>query len=123
MTQASALPDVWLPIPVSRQRIAERGYNQALLIARHLARLTARPCQADWLVKTRHTTSQADLSEAARRRNLQDAFAVRDCVQGLRIGLVDDVMTTGATLNTVRDVLQAARAGPISYWIVARTPE
>ena len=124
--QAPALPDVWLPVPCSKERLKQRGYNQALLIARALAKLTGKACKHDWLLKNRHTESQASLSDAARRTNLKDAFALNvspSRLAGLSIGLVDDVMTTGATLNTLGSILKEHGINNISFWIVARTPE
>ena len=117
------LPDVWLPIPSSTQRIKKRGYNQSLLIARSLSVQTGLPCLPNALYKTRHTPAQASLSDAARQTNLKDAFVCEGDLKDLRVGLVDDVMTTGATLRSVGEALARVDVKHISHWIVARTPE
>lgn len=108
------LPDVILPVPLHRARLRERGYNQALEIARPLARALGRPLDTRLLERVRATTAQSDLSLAARRRNVRGAFAVQPAsrVQDLHVALVDDVMTSGSTAQAgVREV---------SVWVVAR---
>ena len=111
-----------LPVPLSCQRLRDRGFNQALLLARHLA-----PRKADGtvLLRLRDTPAQSGLPRAQRLRNLQGAFAVEPLcatrVQGRRIVLVDDVMTTGATLEAAARVLRQAGAQHVAALVVART--
>ncbi len=117
------MPDLILPIPLSDRRLRERGYNQSQLIGEALAR--RRQCRlcVRRLVRLRDTGQQARLSLAERRGNLRGAFAVMQPVQGLRIALLDDVMTSGTTLFEAAATLRRAGAQEVQAWIVARTPD
>ena len=112
-----------LPMPLARERLAERGYNQALLLARRLA---PHKSDATLLLKTRHTPAQSDLSRAERLRNVRGAFAVEPLraheLRGRRVVLVDDVMTTGASLHAAALALRQAGAAHVTAVVLARTP-
>ena len=113
----------WLiPMPLSPQRLQERGYNQALLIARALHR---RKTQADILLRVGDAALQHTLSRTERWHNLQNAFIVhpahRESVAHKRVVLVDDVMTTGASLHAAANALHRAGVGAISVVVIART--
>ncbi len=115
-----AWPDriVALPLAASRQR--ERGFNQAQEIASRIAPATALPL-ATPLARIAGGPPQASLSWAQRARNVRGAFAVEGEVRGARIALVDDVMTTGATLAEAARALRGAGAARVECWVVART--
>jgi len=118
------LPDVLVPLPVSPDKLKLRGYNQAALIARHLGRRIQRPVHTHWLTKTRELGAQAALGRDDRLRNLNNAFRATLCVpKGIRIGLVDDVITTGATIQSCSAALRKAGAESILTMAVCRTPE
>ena len=110
---------VALPLSASRQR--ERGFNQAGEIAIRVAAATTLPVAAP-LERVGGGVPQAALPWAERRRNVRGAFALRRPVRGARIALVDDVMTTGATLAEASGVLVSAGAERVECWVVARTP-
>ena len=114
------LPDrvVALPLAPSRQR--ERGFNQAREIAVHVARRTGLPLAAP-LERITAGTPQTRLPWVRRVDNVRGAFAVSSPVRGARIALVDDVMTTGATLAEAARTLVAGGAGRVECWVVART--
>jgi ComF family protein len=108
-------------IPLSRERLAERGFNQALEIARPLAKARAIALRSDLATRVRHTGAQAELPFAARRKNVRGAFACLEDLSGLRIAVVDDVMTTGATLDEFAKTLKKRGAARVENWVVART--
>lgn len=119
-----AAPDLIVPIPLSMARLRERGYNQAHEIARRLPLVTERQSRlcARTLVRVRHTDQQAQLPLDERRHNLRGAFAVVAPVRGLRVAIVDDVMTSGATLLEAALTLRRAGAADVQAWVAARTP-
>ena len=116
---AHATVDRIVAVPLSPARLRTRGYNQSVEIARHVmpAKLDLHTC-----VRTRETPPQMDLPFDERRRNVRGAFQCTRALIGERIALVDDVMTTGATLDEVAKVLKAAGASRVENWVVARTP-
>ncbi len=106
-----------IPVPLSAARLRERGYNQSVEIARQLgAKLDLALC-----VRERDTPAQMDLPYAQRKRNVRGAFRCTRSLAGARVAVVDDVMTTGATLNEVASVLKQAGAARVVNWVVART--
>ena len=116
----SAWPDLLIALPLSARRQRERGYNQASEIARRLAR-HGHVRLADALVRVRDTPAQANLAWTARSRNVQGAFAASQTLTGLRVAIIDDVMTTGATLRAAADAARRAGAAEVEAWVVART--
>lgn len=118
-----AAPDVLVPVPLHPRRARERGYNQALLLARRLERAWGVPVAADALLRAVPTLPQADLDAAARRRNVRDAFVVSrpERIMGRHVVLVDDVLTTGATAGECARVLARAGAAAVGVVTVART--
>ncbi|HEY4158716.1 MAG TPA: ComF family protein [Polyangiaceae bacterium] len=111
--------DVWVPVPLHAQRLAERGYNQAALLARELARRTAGRVAPRALARLRDTAQQAKQDRAARQRNVAGAFVVRRAPSA-RVILVDDVVTTGSTLRACIAALKAAGCLVLGCVAVAR---
>ena len=111
-------------MPLHPHRLRERGFNQALLLARALGRRRGLPVASRALVRRRATRAQPGLAAPERRRNLRDAFAVASpaTVQSRHIVLVDDVLTTGATADACARVLVAAGAKRIDVYTVGRAP-
>lgn len=114
--------DVVLPVPLSAARLRARGFNQALEIARHLgpdggARLEPRLAE-----RSRDTAAQMDLPHAERAKNVRGAFRCARALEGAAVALVDDVMTTGATLDELAAALKRAGAARVVNWVLARTP-
>jgi ComF family protein len=114
-------PDVLLAMPLSPRRRRRRGYNQAHEIAVRLARHFERPLLAG-VRRIRDTEAQAGLNFTQRRDNMAGAFACGAAVAGLHVAVVDDVMTSGATMDALAQVLKAHGARRVSAWVVARTP-
>ena len=110
--------DLVIPVPLSAGRLRSRGFNQAGEIARILA-----PAKLDLglCVRSRDTPAQMELPDAERRRNVRDAFRCTRALAGESVAVVDDVMTTGATLNEAATALKAGGAGRVVNWVVART--
>lgn len=114
-------PDCIVPVPLHRARLRARGYNQALELARVLARRHHLPLRRDLLQRARATAAQTELDAAARRRNVRGVFALRDGVnRPAHVALVDDVMTTGATLSECARILKRAGVARVEAWALAR---
>ncbi|MEH6589173.1 MAG: ComF family protein [Halioglobus sp.] len=118
--------DVIVPVPLHWWRLLLRGYNQSHLLAAQLkqqnpdARKT--PIMDKLLVRRRHTRFQSGLSAEQRIDNLAQAFHTRQCCSGLSIALVDDIVTTGSTANSIAKNLLDAGASRVEIWCLARTP-
>jgi len=112
--------DVVVPVPLSPARLRERGFNQSVEIARPLARALDLPLDGSSLLRRRDTPPQSRLPWRARRRNVADAFECQGDFTGRRVIVVDDVMTTGATLDAVARILKDHGATHVSNWVVAR---
>ena len=109
--------DLLIPIPLHKRKFRERGYNQAEAIARGVSRVTGIPIRADIVHRTRFTETQTKLNLEARQKNMEDAFAIgskkSSVLKGKTCILVDDVITTGATLNACAEKLLSAGASTI----------
>jgi ComF family protein len=114
-------PDLLVAMPLSRARQKERGYNQALEIARSIAPQTGVPLLRHGVVRIKDTPPQAMLPWKERAKNIRGAFACESDLQGKTIAVVDDVMTTGASLNELARTLKKAGAARVENWVVART--
>jgi ComF family protein len=129
VARALAEADVALPLPLSAERLAERGFNPAQLLARQLVARTGARCavRTDLLLRVRHTEPQHGLPRERRLKNVRGAYAVDPrkaaLLQGRRVALVDDVMTTGASLREAALALRAAGAEHITALVFARTDE
>jgi len=120
---AASLPggiDALVPVPLAPERERQRGFNQSALLARRIARRLAVPVRPGWLARVRSTQPQSDLSAAERRANVRGAFRASDRVADRHVLLVDDVLTTGATLDACARALRAAGAWRIGALTVAR---
>lgn len=124
VAEALQTADRLVPMPLAPERLGERGYNPALLLARQLDR---RRCDSDVLLRVRNTPPQRGLSREQRQRNVRGAFAVHPAqaahLQGQHVVLLDDVMTTGASLYEAARCLRQAGAGQITALALARTEE
>ena len=119
-----ALPAALIPVPLHGDRLRERGYNQALELARPLARMFRMALRNDILVRTRATSAQSNLDADARHRNLRGAFeAAPHAALPTHAVLFDDVMTTGTTLRECARTLMRAGVERVDVWAVARAPK
>jgi len=117
------LPQLLLAVPLHLGRLRERGYNQALELARPLARDLDVPLRHDVLQRIRRTDAQTELDALGRRRNVRGAFALRAGIAlPAHVAILDDVMTTGATLAECARVLRRAGVSRVDVWALARAP-
>lgn len=123
---AAPRPDWLLPVPLADERLRERGYNQAWELARRVARPLACPSDPWLLLRPRHTPHQLSLPPAERAANVRGAFAIeprrRRELHGRSVALLDDVMTTGATLAEAARIVLHGGAASVQVWVLARTP-
>lgn len=121
-----ALPSIMTAVPLGTRRLAERGFNQALEIAKPLARATGIPLMPQLACRVRDTTAQSLLPPKERHDNLRHAFTLApqamEAVRGRHVGIVDDVITTGATLDELAATFKRFGAARVTILVVARTP-
>lgn len=126
LASAQPQPSLLLPVPLSRQRLHERGYNQAWELTRRAARTLRCPADAHLLLRVKDTPHQLAFPPAQRAANVRGAFAVEPTrlheLRGRSVIVVDDVMTTASTAAEVSAVLRQAGALQVRFWVVARTP-
>lgn len=120
--QQPFMPNLLLPVPLHRRRLKDRGYNQALEIARPLARYFQLDISSGLCRRTENTAAQSGLNRKAREKNLRHAFSLMEDVTGRHITLVDDVVTTGTTVAELARCLKRGGATRVDVWAVARTP-
>ncbi|OOG62919.1 amidophosphoribosyltransferase [Rhodanobacter sp. B04] len=117
------LPQRLLTVPLHRSRLRQRGYNQALELGRPLSRELGVSLHHDALQRSRRTDAQTELDARGRRRNVRDAFAMRPGIElPAHVAILDDVMTTGATLAECVRVLKRAGVQRVDVWALARAP-
>ncbi len=110
-------------VPMHKKDIGKRGYNQSGIAARKISKILGFPCRENALYKTMKTKKQADLSKNSREKNLNGAFLANEhIVKGMRILLIDDIITTGSTLGECKKTLIAAGAAKVETAVIAHTP-
>lgn len=118
-------PDALVPVPLATRRLRQRGFNQAAMLGRWLSESLHIPCDETLLLRIQDTSAQQDLNAQARKRNLRHAFALAPgaSVAGRHLALIDDVLTTGATAQTLARLLMDAGAARVDVYCLARTPK
>jgi ComF family protein len=118
-------PEALLPVPMAKQRLRQRGFNQAAMLARWLGKSLDLPCEEQVLRRLQNTSAQQDLDAKARKRNLLQAFSLNPDAQvkGRHLALIDDVLTTGATAQALARLLMNAGAVRVDVYCLARTPK
>ena len=114
--------DTIIPVPISKKRMKERGYNQRLLIARKLSREVKIPLQVNCLLKTKNIIEQSKLNKEQRKQNIQNVYELKngEILNNKRILLIDDIYTTGSTVNECAKILQQARPEKIDVLVLAK---
>jgi ComF family protein len=126
--RSEELPKLLVPVPLHAARWRERGFNQAAVLARYAGQLLGIPVTRHAVARVRDTPSQTELDVNARRLNVRGAFAVHPgrrlerLLAAGHVAIVDDVITTGSTVNELRRVLMAAGVSRVEMWAVARAP-
>jgi len=120
LAAGSEKPDCIVPVPLHPSRLKERGFNQAVELARPISKRLKIKVRLDLCERVRATEVQSKLDAAERRKNLRDAFAVTGSVDGLHIAVLDDVVTTGTTLQVLTEALKDAGARRVTVWSVCR---
>jgi ComF family protein len=113
--------DLIVPMPLHPKRLAERGFNQALEIARDLARHLGKPIELRGVLRVRDTLPQTEIPYEERAKNVRGAFLCKLDLSGTSVAVLDDVMTTGATLNELARALKRAGATRVENFVIART--
>lgn len=113
-------PEALLPVPLHPARLRERGFNQALELARPLAQRLDRPLLIDAVRRVRATPPQTGVDRHARRRNIRNAFALRQPLPWRHLAIVDDVMTTGSTVTELARLLRSEGVERVQIWVAAR---
>lgn len=118
-------PDIMIPVPLGRKRLRQRGYNQAAMLANWLGRQLQLPVNERLINRVKETPAQQGLNARARTRNLREAFVLAEPtgVRGKHVALVDDVLTTGSTADTIARLLVKAGATKVDVYCLARTPK
>jgi len=115
-------PEALVAVPLHPSRLRRRGYDQALELARPLARALQLQLMTDGLTRTRATAAQSELDATARKRNLRGAFNAKSGAWPEHVALIDDVMTTGATLSAAASALRTAGVARVDAWVCAWVP-
>ena len=116
----SRLPEVIVPVPLATGRYRTRGFNQAIELAQTIAKSSGLELQADIVERTRETQEQAGLPRKQRRRNVRGAFELIQRPQQTHVAILDDVVTTGSTVNEIAKVLRRAGVEKLEVWAIAR---
>ncbi|HEX5056687.1 MAG TPA: ComF family protein [Gammaproteobacteria bacterium] len=121
-TRVERWPELIVPMPLHAARLRQRGFNQALEIARPLARALGIPLGAGICERKRNTAQQSELPASRRAANVRNAFRMRGALTVKHVAIVDDVITTGATVNELARLLKRNGAETVQIWAIARTP-
>lgn len=120
LIQSVELPECIIPVPLHRNRYRERGFNQSIEIARHLAKQLSLPLDLNSCIRNRDTKHQTELPAKQRRKNMQRAFTVTHTLNYQHVAIVDDVMTTGATTSALAKALKEHGISRVEVWVCAR---
>jgi ComF family protein len=119
-SRADSWPEVLVPVPLAPRRYRQRGFNQAIELARSLRGITQLAVRTDLLARTRETAEQASLDRKARRRNVRGAFDLTRPLTARHVAILDDVVTTTSTVSELAKLLRRAGARRIEVWAIAR---
>ena len=120
--RCSHFPELIIPAPLGKKRLTKRGFNQAMELIRPASRRLAIPVSPTLIRRSRETPPQSDLPKKARHKNIRGAFSLNGKITAEHVAIVDDVMTTGFTVNEIARLLRLAGVKQVEVWVAARTP-
>lgn len=120
--ESVSIPDVLLPVPMAENKFSQRGLNSAAVIALSCAREMGLRCEPNWASRYEDIGSLAGLPRSVRQLRIRGVYCVSENVKGLHIGIVDDVLTSGATASELARECLDTGASAVSLWVIARTP-
>ena len=121
LLRSAALPELLLPVPLHPRRLKQRGFNQAAELASYFSRHSGVACKDNLCTRQFDTQHQTGLDARARQKNIRNAFQVKPLHQYHHVAIVDDVVTTGSTVNELAKTLKKAGVEKIEVWAIART--
>jgi ComF family protein len=119
--QENKLPELIIPVPLHKKRLCERGFNQAVELARPIAKKLKMPIDLDSYIRVKHTEAQALMPAKQRAKNIHQAFAARKNLTVKHVALIDDVITTGNTINELSKIIYQSNIEKIDIWVCAKT--
>ncbi|VAW51683.1 Competence protein F homolog, phosphoribosyltransferase domain; protein YhgH required for utilization of DNA as sole source of carbon and energy [hydrothermal vent metagenome] len=122
LSDTNEKPDCILPVPLHKTRLRQRGFNQSIEISRVLAKKLGVPIERNAVIRKRSTIAQAGLNAKQRKKNIKGAFSIVGQLNYKHILIVDDVMTTGATVNELAKVLKKNKVARVGVLSIARAP-
>jgi ComF family protein len=117
---SASLPELIIPVPLHHERLKERGFNQAVEIAKPIAKHFHIPIDTKTCVRIKNTVAQSSLSARERRRNIKNAFGLSWPINAKRIAIIDDVITTGGTTHEIIQLLTLSGVQSVDLWVCAR---
>lgn len=117
----AALPQLIIPVPLHRSKLEQRGYNQATLLAKHIAKRLEVPYSINTVIKHKNTATQASLNLKQRQSNTRGAYSIAKPLAATHIALIDDVYTTGATAAEISRTLKRHGAQTVQVWAIAHS--
>lgn len=120
LINADKLPDSLIPVPLHKTRQRARGYNQSLELAKHISRMLNISLDTTSCKRIKNTETQSTLSTKARERNVKDAFILTNHVLPKHVAIIDDVITTGSTVNEIARLLKRSGCEQVDVWAIAR---
>jgi len=120
LRQTAEKPDCIVPVPLHKARYRQRGFNQAIEVARTVSKELHIPLDLNTCLRHRDTPHQTELTAKQRRKNLNNAFSMTKPIQAGHVAILDDVMTTGTTVHELAAVLKKAGVGRVDVWVCAR---
>ncbi|KAF3981478.1 MAG: ComF family protein [Methylococcales symbiont of Hymedesmia sp. n. MRB-2018] len=120
LQKTAELPELIIPVPLHKQRFRERGFNQSVEIAKSVSKHLKIPIDTQSCIRTRNTQHQIALPAKQRRSNMKNAFKVNQIIKAQHIAIIDDVMTTGSTVNDLAKTLKKSGVDRVDIWVCAR---